>query len=108
MGCTILMDVALEVTTKHKPWESGQVVVRLSRTKICKQITIVSDMKEKKDVVDALWDCLIRINQWTTLVEQIADKLAVSPTSQTRNSAEPLCMNMVEFYPFRPSDYSLP
>ena len=102
------MDVALEVTTKHKPWESGQVVVGLSRTKSCKQITIVSDMKDKKDVVDALWDCLIRINQWTALVEQIVDKLAVSPTSPTRMSDEPLCMNMVEFYPFRTSDYSLP
>ena len=108
MGCTILMDVALEVTTNHKPWESGQVVVGLSRTKSCKQITIVSDMKDKKDVVDALWECLIRINQWTALVEQIIYKLAVSPTSPNRMSDEPLCMNMVEYYPFRTSDYTLP
>lgn len=42
MGCTILMDVALEITVAHSPWESGQVVVALSRTKFCNQIIPLS------------------------------------------------------------------
>ena len=61
---------SIRETTKHKPWESGQVVVALSRTKTSKQITIVSGMKNRKDIVDALWEYLVRINQWTAMVER--------------------------------------
>jgi predicted GIY-YIG superfamily endonuclease len=105
MGCTILMDVALEVTNKHKPWESGQIVVGLSRTKSCKQITIVTDMDNKEDVVNALRDCLCKVTQWTAMVDSIIERMAVSARTVPTES---MCMDMMEHYPFRTCDYALP
>lgn len=102
MGMTILMNVALEVTRQHKPWESGQVVVGLSRTKTCKQITIVTDMS-KEEAVRALWDCLCRCTQWTAMIDQLMSEMVISAHKEKR-----LCMNMVENYPLRVCDYSLP
>lgn len=104
MGCTILMDVALEVTDVHKPWESGQVVVGLSRTKSCKQITIVTNM-EREGVVKALWDCLCKVTQWTAMVDSIIDRMAVCAGT---SSPESCYMDMTQHYPFRTCDYTLP
>ena len=101
------MDIALEVTSKYKPWESGQVVVGLSRTKSCKQITIVTDMS-KRQVVTALWGCLCKITQWTAMVEEVVGKLSVSATSSTIGIEEQMCMNMIDKFPLRVCDYSLP
>ena len=102
MGMTILMDVALEVTREYQPWESGQVVVGLSRTKTCKQITIVTDMS-KREAVMALWNCLCKCTQWTAMIDRLMNDMAVSAHSRGK-----LCMNMVESYPLRVCDYSLP
>ena len=65
-----MKEESIRETIKHKRLEFGQVVVGLSRTKSSKQITIVSDMKNRKDVVNALLESLIRINQWRALVER--------------------------------------
>ena len=43
-------------TAHHKRWESGQLVVALSRTKMSEQIIIVSEMKIRKDVVVILYN----------------------------------------------------
>lgn len=108
MGCTILMNVALEVTVDHSPWESGQVVVGLSRTKSCDQITIVSDHKSKYDTVKAMWDCLCSITQWTAMIESLVEKLSVTESSIGGGNCQSICMNMVENFPLRVCDYRLP
>lgn len=108
MGCTILMDVALEITVAHSPWESGQVVVALSRTKFCNQITIVSDYTTKRDTVLAMWKCLCKVTQWTAMIENLIDKLSVTARGTGGDNSQSMCINMVEHFPMRVCDYSLP
>ena len=95
-----------QVTRKHMPWEKGQVVVGLSRTRTSKNIIIVSDMKSK-EVAEKLWKVICKVTQWTAMMESIINQLSISPHSKEKQWEKPV-LNIAQDYPWKMRSYTLP
>lgn len=108
MGSTILMNVALEVTKNYYPWESGQVVVGLSRNEYAHKLWIVTD-KGNDWAIERLWATLCISSQWTALTDDIVNRLSVSglENNNTRREERNI-LNVTDTFPWRPKDYQLP
>eukprot|EP00956_Cyclotella_meneghiniana_P042937 scaffold249353_cov82-Cyclotella_meneghiniana.AAC.22 len=108
MGCTIRTPVAIEVTKKYSPFDSGQVVVCLSRTKTCSQIYIISDDGIEGAAI-RLYETLIRRNQWTGCIEERIANLSVSHDNHnSRNNNHTRSLHLVRDFPFKLNHQHIP
>ena len=62
-------NVAVEISPESSPWESGQVIVALSRTRRARDTIIVG--QDINWVKNKLWNVLCTPTQWSRLEERI-------------------------------------
>ena len=101
MGSTV-NNLAVEVGTDPKKsiWEAAMVVVILSRTRMGNGLYFIG---EKNDVIDALWNALLREDHFKQYVTHVRGQLCGSKTSQGTFIID-ACKN----FPFRSKDIMLP
>ena len=79
------------------PWEQGQVVVELSRTRTADRMAVVSDMNHEI-IVRELWLVMSRVTQWTAMIENIINQLSISPFDENTPGNRHI-VNIVEEFP---------
>ena len=88
------------------PWEQGQVVVELSRTRTADRMAVVSDM-DHETIARELWLVMSRVTQWTAMIENIINQLSISPFDENTPGNRQI-VNTVEEFPWDLSHYQLP
>ncbi len=96
-------NVAVKISPDSALWESGQVIVTLSRTRRTCDTIIVSQNIEW--VKKKLWNVLCTPTQWTCFEEQI---LALITLNQNGQIAQLLSTDYHRIYPFRVRDILIP
>ncbi len=96
-------NVAVEISPDSSPWESGQVIVTLSRTRHACDTTIVCQNIEW--VKKKLWNVLCTPTQWACFEERILALITLNQNGQVPQllSTDYHCM-----YPFRVRDILIP
>ena len=98
----------LQVTSLYSPFDSGQVVVCLSRTKTCSQIYIISDDGIEGAAI-RLYETLIRRNQWTGCIEERIANLSISHDNHnSRNNNHTRTLHLVRDFPFKLTHQHIP
>lgn len=88
------------------PWEKGQVVVGLSRTRLARLMVVVSNMTNTQ-VALKLWGVLCKVDQWTAMTENIIKQISISPFDTDEKEKQPV-LNVVPDFPWTMSSYTLP
>ena len=101
MGSTV-NNLAIEVGMNPKKaiWEAAMVVVLLSRTRTANGLYFIG---EPYDVVDALWNALLREDQFKQYVSHVREKLC-DPTKSNKC----FTIDAAKNFPFRSKDIILP
>ena len=92
-GETLPMGIAVEITEQYSPWEKGQIVVALSRTRTSKMTFIVG---EQSFAVNKIWELITMANQWTRYTANILEMISLNSSSIHQQSV----FNLPESYPF--------
>ena len=105
MGATV-HKLVVEIGTQRKMslWEAAQVVVILSRTRFGRDIFFVGQLD---DVVEAIWNALLKKDQFTDYIGHIVQKLTTNATSSEEQSSC-FTINACDMHPFRSKDIALP
>ncbi len=96
-------NVAIEISPDSAPWEYGQVIVFLSRTRCVRDTIIVGQNIEW--VKKKLWDVLCTPTQWTRFEEQILDLITLNQNCQV---PQLLLTDYHHIYSFRVRDILIP
>lgn len=94
-----------QMTNECMPWEKGQVVVMLSRTRLASDIYIVGD---KQFAINKLWEIICRKTQWSSVMETILRNLSTNADGVEDPRAQPDFIPVPEVFPFRMCDVQLP
>jgi hypothetical protein len=95
--------VAVEISPASAQWESGQVIVTLSRIRqACDNIIVGQKIDWEKK---RLWDVLCTLTQWTHLQEQT---LSLITFNQSGPMPQLLLTDYHCVYPFRVKDMLIP
>ena len=106
MGNTLSCPVAIEITPKCCPWEKGQVVVMLSRTKTSTLIHIVGN---KKEAINIMWINIMKHTQWARLVETLLNNLSIDGDGVAPDpNFTPGAVQYGNHYPYSMGDVELP
>ena len=96
-------NVAVEISPDSAPWESGQVIVTLSRTRCARDTIIVGQNIEWEK--NKLWNVLCTPTQWTRFEERI---LALITLNQNGQVPQLRSTDYHHIYPFRVRDILIP
>jgi hypothetical protein len=106
MGNTLSCPVAIEITPKCCPWEKGQVVVMLSRSKSTSLIHIVG---KKEETINIMWLNIIKHTQWTRLMETFLNNLSIEGDGEDPDpNFTPGVVEYANHYPYSMGDIELP
>lgn len=103
MGSTV-HKLVVEIGTRHKIslWEAAQVVVLLSRTRFGKDIFFIGELE---DVADAIWNALLKKDQFTDYIGYIVKQLTARSSDEEKSS---FAIDVCKMHPFRSKDIQLP
>ena len=94
MGQTLPYGIAVKITKEYSSWESGQIVMALSRSESPEQTIIVGN---KTFAINKMWELITTCNQWTRHTKHILDVITIN-----RNSPSPdqHMFDYPQVYPF--------
>ncbi len=101
-GNTINGRCAIEMSKSCSPWGKDQIVVMLSRTHTARDTIIV---RNKEFALNRMWDLITVGTQWTRYIEQLLESMSVGGTASSTGGD---VLDILEVYPYRISDKSLP
>ena len=104
-GATLPAGLAIEITREYSPWESGQIVVSLSRTQIGSKTVIVGD---KTYAINKMWELITKGNQWTRYTEHILSLLSINGNGSSSSQNGQVVFDYPTVYPFRMCDGIIP
>ena len=102
MGATLPYGIAAEILEKYAPWESGQIVVVLSRSESPSRTIIVGD---QAFAINKMWELITTGNQWTRYTKHILDVISINGNEAGPNQC---VFDYPQVYPFRQIDGDLP
>lgn len=94
-GETLPLGLAVEITKEYSPWEKGQIVVAMSRTKTAELTIIVG---EKNYAIQKMWELILLFNQWTKYTDSILKMISIN---SSQNEVESDTFDYTSVYPFR-------
>ena len=100
-GATLPYGIAVEISEKYSPWESGQIVVSLSRSETAKMTVIVG---ERKFAINKMWELITTGDQWTRYTKHILNTISVNGDAVSNRNI----FDYPEVYPFRRMDSVVP
>ena len=103
-GATLPYGIVVEISKEYSPWESGQIVVSLSRSETSDYTIIVG---EKDYAINKMWELLIVGNQWTRYTKHILDIVTVDRRDNEQDD-ENCYFNHPEVYHFWRIDATIP
>ena len=95
-GETLPLGLAVEITKQYSPWEKGQIVVALSRTKTSSLTIIVG---ERNYAIQKTWELIIIGNQWTQYTANILKMITINMAHH--HSEENSSFDYPSNYPFQ-------
>ena len=101
-GTTLPLGLAVEISEEYSPWESGQIVVALSRTTSARMTIIVG---EKNYAKNKMWELITTYDQWTQYTKHVLDIITINRDYGEQNQ---YIFDYPEVYPFRLRDIVLP
>ena len=101
-GATLPLGLAVEISEEYSPWESGQIVVALSRTTSARMTIVVG---ERNYAINKMWELITSYNQWTQYIKHVLDIITINRNQNEQNQH---IFDYPEVYPFRLRDIILP
>ena len=101
-GSTLPLGLAVEISKDYSLWESGQIVVALSRTTSARMTIIV---KEREFASNKMCELITTYNQWTQYTKHVLDMITINSNNNQQNTS---IFDYPEVNPFRLRDIILP
>lgn len=102
-GATLPYGIAVEISEDYSPWESGQIVVAISRTESSAYTIIVG---EENFAIAKMWELITTGNQWSRYTKHILENITANPNAERTIHRNVIYHN--DAYPFRRIDTTIP